>query len=660
MRYVEKILESETLKRNAEADARLDTYLAQELSDAFAAQHDYEEAICEALRQYHAVPEQPIKSVPIENAPNIEVPLGAIATDALYAQAISAIFNTSPIVTARAVHEEYIEHAKGLQQFIDWGVENEWGLREAAEHAILDCVQLGTGAFIVPYEEGIRKTKTRRVLERGPRIHAVAPEDLIMQGGAIQDTERMPWVGVQMWMTGAELNQYAKVKKTVEDHEGPDDPRRWDVELAKPCGTISRTREMREFYARTEENAKQRDLYRIVKVYLSFDYDNDGEDEEMIAIFDVTAQKCLWRGWTPHGRRPTVKFVFQVLGHLPRGLGVMEMLQPFQAEVTMAHNDRSLNVKLANVRIFKTRQGSGVDEATLAMWENRVVQVTSMDDLQEMILSEVHPSAVQHQAVTMALAERRVGVSDLNAPAGQQLNSRTPAYTASVAQQTQFNRFTPAYDAIRFGCADAVKQCLWRYHERLLTEPANGPAAMNIMAVCGKELGPLVIECLEKDNFLESVAVSLTATNAQTNRDAERQNMVMLVNLLKPYYESLVPMVQLASTPGTPPAMISALTKIADAAAEMIERTVRTFDSVRDPNRIAVNVTGDLQAAAQAALGGLGGQMGQIAGPAAPNDSTQEADGGTAGRTTEGQRGPARRAEAGSTRPPRKSTEANG
>lgn len=637
MRYIEKIAEPEKFTRSKDADERLDRYLAQELADAFSAMTDYEDVIAEALRQYHAVPAQPVKHLPIENAPNTEIPLGAIATDALYAQAIAAIFNTNPIVTVRETNKEFSEHAKALQMFVNWGVENEWGLREAAEHALLDCVQLGTGAFVVPYEEGIKKTRVRRVTERGPRIRAVAPEDLIMQGGSIQDPERMPWIGIQMWMSGDELKAYGKVRSDIQDHEGTDDPRKWDIDLAKPCGTISRTREMREFYARTEANAKKRDLYRLVKVYLSFDYDDDGIDEEMIAIFDMTAQKCVWRGYSPHARRPSVKFVFQVLGHLPRGLGVMEMMQPFQAETTQSHNDRALNVKLANVRMFKTLRGAGVDEATLTAWENRVIQVDNMDDLQEMILSEIHPSAVQHEAVTMALAERRVGVTDLNAPkTGTTFGSRTPAFTANVAQQSQFNRFTPAYDAMRFGCAQAVMQCLWRYHERLLKETNDGDAALNIMSVCGPDAGQLVIDLLSRDNFTESVAVTLTASSAQTNRDADRQNMVMLVNLLKPYFESLVPMVQLAATPGTSPAVVATLVKIAEAAHEVIDRTVRTFDQIRDPGRIAVDVGADLQGAAMLALGGLGGQLQQIGAPPQPGGGAQ----GETGSTVEGAQQP--------------------
>ena len=257
MRFVEKLSQPEPFKRIADGDSRLDRYLQDELTEATSAMKDYEDAIAEALRQYHAVPLQPIKSVPIENAPNTEIPLGAIATDALYAQAISAIFNTSPIVTVRETHGQWTEHAKGLQRFINWGVDAEWGLRAAAEHAILDCVGLGTGVFMIPYEEGIRKTAIRRVLERGPRIHAIAPEDLLMQGGSTQDAERMPWVGIQMWMSGDEIKLYSKVRKDAAGHEGDDDVRRWEIDLAKPCGAISRSREMREFYARTEENAKQ-------------------------------------------------------------------------------------------------------------------------------------------------------------------------------------------------------------------------------------------------------------------------------------------------------------------------------------------------------------------------------------------------------------------
>jgi hypothetical protein len=76
----------------------------------------------------------------------------------------------------------------------------------------------------------------------------------------------------------------------------------------------------------------------------------------------------------------------------------------------------------------------------------------------------------------------------------------------------------------------------------------------------------------------------------------------------------------LASNPETPPEVASLARKIATSAGEMIDRTIRTFDQVRDPGAFIIEIDEELNslethAGDRQALAGLmqqliGGQQG--------------------------------------------------
>jgi hypothetical protein len=162
--------------------------------------------------------------------------------------------------------------------------------------------------------------------------------------------------------------------------------------------------------------------------------------------------------------------------------------------------------------------------------------------------------------------------------------------------------------------AAAVRQCLWRYHEQLLREDENGLAASNIRKVLGDQKGALVIALLKTDDFEQNVSVELTASSATINRDAERQNAMLLVNILGTYYQRIMELITLASQPNIPPPIADVAKKIAEAWSNIIERTVRTFDQIRDPHTFIVEVSDELDNVKNLDASGLQGLAALVGG----------------------------------------------
>lgn len=587
------------LNLTEERVGNLQDFLVSELEDAYAGRAQEEKSWEESLRQYHARPKQAVRDIPIENAPNIEVPLVAMACDALYAMVLDLIFSIKPTLTCSG---DEVELAKAAQDFGNWGERNEWKLRGGFEHAALDCIQLGTGALYIPWLQYHKQTDIGRIIDSGPRILPIALEDLILPGGAWVDAQEMPWIGHREFLTKGELQLRAKHAK-------------WNIEGVQPVTTVGWVRSRRETFGRAHTNLRlNMELYEIHTLFPYFDIDGDGYDEDLCVVFDRTSRKICKAGYNRFDCRPYELARYQLLAHLPYGLGAAEMLRPFQEEVTEMHNARTLNILMANYRMWKTRQGMGVDEAMLKQYPNRVIALANMDDLAELQMSTIHtPAAAMHEQSVMQLAEQRVGTGELSNPRPSNLlSSRTPGITALTAMQTVNRRFTAAFDQMRNMGASAVRQCFLRYRERILANDRDAIRA--VRKAIGPEKGDMLIEALRSEDFLQDTLIEFTASSALVNQQAERQDAVMLVNILSQYYSNVLQMMTIAAAPETPNEVREVARKIASAGGEAIERTIRTFDKVRDPRTFIIDVNEQVDSLAAGMGGDVLTQLGQILG----------------------------------------------
>jgi hypothetical protein len=551
----------------------LKSYLTTEIEDAMSARQMQDQSWTDCLRQYEGVPKNPIRNIPIENAPNLEVTLGAIASDAIYAQLLDVIFNqVSPLVTCRATREDkdLVDDVKHLQRWVDVACDIEWNVRAAADQVALDWCQLGTGVFYVPWVDDVKKTQAYKIRDVGARVLSHPIEDFLVPGGAMDDAQRMPWVALRFWLTDEEL-ELNRLRYG------------WDTTEFKAVGSIGWMRSRREQLGRTQANRKITNLlYETFDVYCIYDIDGDGIDEDLLVTFDRTGRAIAKLRYCPYDRRPVNPPRYQKRAHLFYALGPLEMIRPYQDELTEIHNDTMTNSRLANTRMWKGRPNA-VQGQNLRVWPNRFIPSADPTDFGEVKLSDVYPSAYRNEASVIAYAERRVGVRELSgAPPSKVLGGRTPGITALSMLQQVNQRFAPAFDDFRREMAGAIRQCLWRYRERLLA--GDERAAQNIIDILGNQPGTRVIALLMSKRFEESVSVELSATTPQVNRVQERQDVIQLLTaVIGPYYEKTMQLMEMASSPQASPAIRKTAEEIAEKIGEAVERAIRTYDSIRDP-----------------------------------------------------------------------------
>lgn len=577
------------LKLTGQQLERLRDWVATAVEDAIAARARQDELQTDLLRMYEAVAKNPAQYADyLEGYQAVEVPLGAIATDSIYAQFLDLIFTVSPLITCRAQDARYVPHAKAMQRFANF-LADEIKLREAAEHTLLDVPQLGTGFYYIPFREEATKTSGYQVVERGPIVISVPPEDVIVFGGAYQDINNQPLFGIRFWFTEEEMKAHEKF-------------RRWDISKAMPAPAKDVIRSRREVFAASSasEHASVVKRYETFELYVQFDADSDGFAEDMLINYDRTSQSICRVRYKPYESTPAKAARYQVRAHMFYGMGVMEMLRSLQEQLTMLHNHQNINVILANTRMWAVQRGAFMSGSINAFPGRAIPMADPNNDIKELRLSDVYASLPNLQALITGLAERRVGINDVNLPRPSQvIGSRTPGITTMSMLQQVNKRFTPAFDSVRMATSGCVEEAIMRYSEKI--RDGDGQVLEYLNELLGEQDASLVAEILSKPNFLQRVAVQLTASSASVNREADRQNAVMLVNLLGQYYDKALQLVQIASDPMTSEPVREVAKRIAVAAGEVIERTIRTFDQVRDPQTFVVQIDDAIDAAGEQA-----------------------------------------------------------
>ncbi len=576
-RRVQIHAEPQVLRPSEQQWNNLSSFLTIEVEDAYSARTQQEALWRHNQRDYEALPARLVRNTPIENAPNLVVPISQMSVDIFNSVFLQTLFDREPFVSVKGVPGKGTPETavKSMQNFADWGTRNEFRPDLAAENVSLDNIQHGTGVYYIPWIENVRKTKVETITSAHPKMLGWPIEDTLAPGGAYDEVDELPWISLRGFYSASYLNEMAK-------RFG------WLVGNVTPVGTVGWVRRQRELMGRTHSNTKLNQLYEIHDIYVYYDIDGDGIEEDLLVTWDRTSRTILKLRYNPYDRRPIEIMRYMRRGYLFYGMGMVEKLRNLQAEISEIHNARNLNMMIANTRLWKARSGSGLKEG-MKIWPNKVITMTDPEDLQSEQLGEIYPSSPQAESISTEMARQLVGLNEMGQQRqGNLLSSRTPATTAAIGAQQQASRFAASFKSGRRATSDAVKQCLWRYQERVRMGDLS--VFEHITKTVGSDQASEVLNLMRNQSFDESVIVEVTATGDRTSRQAEQQSLVQLGQVLLQYYGRIMDLGTLAMNPQVPQPIRDLAGKVADASGELVERTVRSFDTIRDPEKFRIDI----------------------------------------------------------------------
>jgi hypothetical protein len=86
----------------------------------------------------------------------------------------------------------------------------------------------------------------------------------------------------------------------------------------------------------------------------------------------------------------------------------------------------------------------------------------------------------------------------------------------------------------------------------------------------------------------------------------------MVMQFLSGYYEKVMQLATIISQPGTPEPVVDLAKKIAVAVSALVERTLRTFDQIRDVSTFVVDAEAQIDAAGKGVDPNVTNQLLQI------------------------------------------------
>lgn len=123
------------------------------------------------------------------------------------------------------------------------------------------------------------------------------------------------------------------------------------------------------------------------------------------------------------------------------GKGIAEMLMLMQLWVNIVDNTRIDRNRTAGLGILKVRKGSGITPSMVSkMVANGAISVSSMDDIEQLVINEASQASYNDEAVIQNWSERVTQAFDV--VTGEALPASTPATNAVIQNQNAQSSFT--------------------------------------------------------------------------------------------------------------------------------------------------------------------------------------------------------------------------
>lgn len=539
---------------------------------ALLARVDVEQEWADYERYYRGTPENEKKLTPWEGAANLVISLAGTYVDVVVARIMGAVFSVEPHWSFRQLNKRWARHLDPVERYVEACRKGLlWDQQKVIHRVVLDFCKLGSAVlcngwadepyYMLNENASERDPKAERLVEtsriKGPRPTWVRSTDWLLPAG-FTDPQTAPWCAHRMWYTWQDLQRLLR--------SGSLDDAYIDREaLEVYAGDIPTAAATEGKIEDTSVNPGGAKLYAIWYVWTRDDIDEDDWPEEYVLALHLGTNACLRLRANPYhrGMRPycTAQFIVD-----DKPMGLCEMLRMYQEEVTTSHNQRVDNAHIANAKMVKARQGSGIKQNE-KVFPGRVWLVADVADVQPFDLGQNYQSTVQEEQMTIALAEKRIGVSDMSLGRESSPIGRAAATTTLALLQENARRFDLNIMELRRALTMQGEQLveLWRQHglpepgdayspetllddESSLTGPAMGPATP------GPSDAQLVREFFAAgEKTRGAVGVQLNVSTAAVNREVEKQSAIQLEQLVDQHMQSIIQLAGAVVNPQLPP-----------------------------------------------------------------------------------------------------------
>lgn len=541
-------------------------------------------------RIYRARPIDAWKEFPFEGASNLVIPVAATDIDTLFARLMGMLLEPPNLWSVQARRPEFQQLATATEDFLEWAQHNELEIHGPIGDWVVELHKLGTGILKQRYTREMKKVYEWRELANGqtwqqqavvllkdkPAIHHVRTNDFYIPPG-FKEIQGAPWCAERIRLTWQQFMNRVKAGLYVgADVVG-------SQFFSPPINALQQEMDRISRYS-----ASINKLSEFYEFWIDFDIDGDGWDEALVCTIHLQSQQYVRLDFNPFFNQDkpysAARFMRDVNSFY--GIGLGEMLDHFQEEITTMHNQRIDAGSLGNsfsYAIRKDETGIKENEPTYIGKQWRLNDVNNIKPLN--FGSASAAPSIEIEQATRGESQRRTGVNDyVQAQAGPETAYGT-AYTTQQMILASSKRFGETLREINVALGETGTRVLELYQQF-------NPRGKEFMAL-GQQEGQLVSMLLQfpVDLIRRGMSVSVTAIDAQTSKDTQIRTTTLVLQQLMQFYQGYMQFMSMASNPQTPPAVKQAALTAASGSTELMEKLLHLY-GVQDADSMLPTLQG--------------------------------------------------------------------
>lgn len=479
------------------------------------------------------------KDFPFKGACDDVIPVTAMAVDPIHARLDTGIFKQDPIFRLKALKKSMIPYSDPLEKWIEFNVKNRWNLRSVASPRMLEFCKLGSMVFKTVYDRDITDILTydkdfnvvKKQINRyaGPRVVGISLDNFLYPAG-YEHVQDCPIVAERITTNFWDLKVQERSSKIA------------NVDELKNQQTISKTALQleREAQANHPDLRMYKDDITVYECWFDYDIDGDSLPERMVALYHLETRTFLRLQYNYyfHQRKPYTLIPYTTTNGDLGGLGIGEMVSPFQAAITRWHQMASDNAYLANVRMYIAKKESGIEQVP-RLYPGRVFFVDNpSEDFIPFRAADTYPSTLAERQNIFGMVEKRTGVSDyLTGRESPIIGTRATATSTLALIQEGTKRVEQVLENIRSGFSEIILFCIYLWIQF-------GVGEIDDLVFGDDEIGQKVKEFFDtqisEKNIEGSFAIDLTATDAAGSRQAQQQMQLAIIQIMMGYLEKIL------------------------------------------------------------------------------------------------------------------------
>ncbi len=534
-------------------------------------------------RIYEAMPAEKTRDFPFQNASNLVVPLAGIHSDTLHARVMGAVWKTRPVWVARLLgtHDPSLEPLReAWEDYLqEVGIEpNELDCYRVESEWFAECIRYGMSTLKAPYEkvyedfiipagDGTGKyTEISELKYKGPRPEKLAFEDFLAPPSAKtleQADIKVHRVRLQKWqLMERRYKQFYpadKVDKILDhpDRQSPDfvqSQREQDASARTSSGYGFAEWDVYECWLSWRQSGSKYAPKIICWYHLK-------TDVLLMAIFNHYTQ--------PLGCDPFAMIRLLYRDDSLHGYGMCELLEMIQEEVSVIHNQRRDNMTVANTRVWRVNPDSKLHQGYQIFPSAMLpAEAGEIEPLQHGELSGI---TIEEERLSLELAERRSGVSPPMQGFGAGTQTKRGIYSAmgTLSLLQEGNRRTDLIISdIRFGHTKLGRILSKEYAHFGLDE------SKLLQFGDQAELVSKAAEMIRKGRL----GLPIYSATASVNKEVEKQNDLMLAQVMARHYGMIAQLLQQASVSVLPQPVRDYMVEVVKSSDFLMKEILRAFD----------------------------------------------------------------------------------